>query len=88
MARKKKRDPKVSSNTEQLQCDGCGQWFLARDQNWVALASGHYVHKGGKWGQNCHEKVIRECEARRVHEAACLTGTLADDADGVPFEWD
>ena len=60
--------------TEWLKCAGCGERFQARDNDWVALATGVYVHWGGRWGQDCHETYARvpgrlaANEARRVHE--------------------
>ena len=49
--RTRKHDPKVSTARQRLQCACCGEWFEARDNDWVALATGAYVHWGGRWGK-------------------------------------
>ena len=66
---------RLARATQWLTCSGCGERFQARDNDWVALATGAYVHWGGRWGQGCHETYARKYRdelaanaARRVHE--------------------
>ena len=70
-----KSDPKVSRATEWLTCAGCGERFQARDNDWVALATGAFVHHGGRWGKSCHDAY--SAEYRKQSEAGAPRGVHA-----------
>ena len=80
--RVKKTRLEKSTSTIQLECAGCGKGFRASEDDWIALGSGHYVHWGKWYGEDCYKALRRRLEEEATDEAR----SVDEEADEEYYE--